>query len=86
MHSGYIIRIPLAGGIIGRNGEIDVQYFNRFPRISAIHCKIKPGNHQWLVEDLERGHGNGTYLNQEELLLHTDYPLKDGYILRICRC
>ncbi len=76
----YVIAIPENGGVIGRMGNIDEQYFNshkRFEVVSRTHASIRLlPNGKYVLKD--EGSSHGTKLNGEKLEKGKEYPIKSG--------
>lgn len=65
--------------IIGRDDDSD-SIFN-VPDMSGRHCEIEWKEDRFTIKDLEST--NGTYLNEEKLESHIEYPLVAGDLIRL---
>lgn len=68
------------GGIIGRYGEIEADYFSQNPYISGEHAKIYKDGNDYYIEDL--GSTNGTTVNGAKLFPKLRKRLENNY--QIC--
>ncbi len=79
----YEIEFPGEGAVIGKRGDIDRGYFERFTYVSKYHCRVYFKNDSWYIKDL--GSQNGTYLQGSEKPLkpYTEHRLRDGGTVRL---
>lgn len=73
---GKTITIPLEGCILGRDGNVDVKYFQQFPFISNHHASFKYECDQLIIQDLNST--NGTKVNGQKIVANTPTTLQTG--------
>jgi pSer/pThr/pTyr-binding forkhead associated (FHA) protein len=67
--------------IIGRNGDVDKEFFKNQPYISNEHCLIAYKENEWQVEHLS--HKNQTAVNGKELYHNEPRIIQSGDHLRL---
>lgn len=78
----YEIRIPPIGCVLGREGDVSPDYFEKKSiRVSRQHLIVFPrGDGYYVVDEKSL---NKTYINKQELEKNKDYLLRVGDSLRI---
>lgn len=71
----------LEDGIIGREGDIDQDFFSTNMYISSEHCRVTNEKGQWKIEHLSRT--NRTLINGINLLRDTKMTIKNNDVLRL---
>jgi len=79
-----IIIIDDAGGIIGRSGDFESEYFKNNPYVSSMHFKVFCQDGEWYVEHLSNT--NPTTVNGTKLLHDIRFKVNDGDRIIIPEC
>ena len=79
-----VITIADAGGIIGRSGDFESEYFNNNPYVSGMHFKVFCQDGEWYVEHLSNT--NTTTVNGTKLLHDIRFKVNDGDRIVIPEC
>lgn len=79
----YEIRVPQEGAVLGKEGDLDAEFFKRFKYISSYHCRVYQKGGNWYVKDL--GSRNGTYVHgsREPLEPYKECIIREGKVLRL---
>lgn len=75
------VEVPKEGGIIGRYGNIDKEYFSKYDHISGNHLRIIFQDNEYYVQDLNST--NGTKINGKKLHSMIKYKIEKGNLLEI---
>ena len=74
--SGYQLSIPLAGGVIGRSGNIQMEHFQQNLFVSNEHARFTVTGTGYTLTDLNST--NGTKVNGQQILAGQEIPVKAG--------
>lgn len=72
----YEIKIPVQGGIIGREGTLNKEYFENYRYISRIHAQLFYNGATCVIVD--KGSTNGTMVNNLKLEANKQHQLIVG--------
>jgi hypothetical protein len=79
-----VFSIPESGGVIGRYGTIDPDFFQHFSTISGEHCRIFKNEYgKWMLEHLS--HTNDTEYDGTVMKHGIPLVLSDGKKIRLAR-
>lgn len=68
----------------GIKPDVDLYDYGAFEHgVSRCHALLRREGQRLIVQDLDSA--NGTYINGNQLVAHTPYPLSDGDLLRLGR-
>ncbi|MDV5113753.1 FHA domain-containing protein [Clostridium perfringens] len=78
---GKSIEIPFEGCILGRDGDVEVEYFQQFPFISNSHASFEYNCDELMIKD--EGSTNGTKVNGEKLIPGKALAINEGDAIRL---
>lgn len=80
IEDGKSIEIPLQGCLLGRDGDIEVDYFQQFSFISNEHASFRYNNEMLVIKD--EGSTNGTKINGVKIHPKEEKDVNEGDIIK----
>lgn len=80
-NDGKQIEIPFTGALLGREGNLEVEYFEKFPYISNRHAMLEYNFDELFIMDI--GSTNGTKVNGSRLSSGEKIKLNNGDIIQL---